>query len=161
MSLFNFGKKKEPAPAPEPIPLDYPTPKKDIKCALTFTQNKSFKGFRRARVSMGTSEVVWNNIDYFRDCGYDFTNRAVQVLVLRSDTDPGVQLKVLVDGRYLGNVYQSNKNAEIFDAVTSKKVDKVHIKVEDTVIDGKYYGTETFLMFHWPDMGPKVNVTVE
>ena len=161
MSLFNFGKKKEPAPAPEPIPLDYPTPKKDIKFALTFTQNKSFKGFRRARVSMGTSEVVWNNIDYFRDNGYDFTNRAVQVLVIRSDTDPGVQLKVLVDGRYLGNVYQSNKNAEIFDAVTSKKVDKVHIKVEDTVIDGKYYGTETFLMFHWPDMGPKVSVTVE
>ena len=161
MSLFNFGKKKEPAPAPEPIPLDYPTPKKDIKFALAFTQNKSFKGFRRARVSMGTSEVVWNNIDYFRDNGYDFTNSAVQVLVLRSDTDPGVQLKILVDGRYLGNVYWSSKNAEIFDAVTNKKVDKVHIKVEDTYVDGKYYGTEAFLMFHWPDMGPKVNVTVE
>ena len=85
-----FGKKKkkkEPAPAPKPIPLDYKTPKKDIKSVHTFTQSKGFKGFRRVRVSMGTSE--------------------------------------------------------------------------DTVIDGKYYGTETFLMVHWPNMGPKVYVTVE
>ena len=161
MALFKFGKKKESAPAPEPIPLDYKTPKKDIKFALTFTQAKSFKGFRRVRVSMGTSDVVWNNIEYFRDNGFDFTNSAVQVLVLNSDMDPGVQLKVLVDGRFLGYVYWSNKNAEVFDAVTNKKVDKVYIKIEDTVIDGKYYGTETFLMVHWPNMGPKINVTVE
>ena len=148
MALFKFGKKKEPAPAPEPIPLDYKTPKKDIKFALTFTQAKSFKGFRRVRVSMGTSDVVWNNIEYFRDNRFDFTNSAVQVLVL-------------VDGRFLGYIYWSNKNAEVFDAVTSKKADKVYIKIEDTVIDGKYYGTETFLMVHWSNMGPKINVTVE
>lgn len=161
MALFKFGKKKEPAPAPEPIPLDYKTPKKDIISAQTFTQAKGFNGFRRVRVSMGTSDVVWNNIEYFRDNGFDLTNSAVQVLVIKSDMDPGVQLKVLVDGRFLGNIYWSNKNAEVFDAITDKKADKVYIKIEDTVIDGKYYGTETFLMVHWPNMGPKINVTVE
>ena len=159
-----FGKKKkkkEPAPVQEPIPLDYKTPKKDIRSVHTFTQAKGFKGFRRVRVSMGTSEVVWNNIEYFRTNGYDFANSAVQILVLRSDTDPGVQLKVLVDGRFLGYVYWSNKSAEVFDAITDKKVDKVYIKIEDTLIDGKYYGMETSLMVHWPNMGPKINVTVE
>ena len=161
MALFKFGKKKEPAPAPEPIPLDYKTPKKDIKSVHTFTQAKGFKGFRRVRVSMGTSNVVWNNIEYFRGNGFDLANSAVQVLMLNSDIDPGVQLKMLVDGRFLGNIYRSNKNAEAFDAVTDKKVDKVYVKIEDTAIDGKYYGTETFLMVHWPNMGPKINVTVE
>ena len=159
-----FGKKKkkkEPAPAPEPIPLDYKTPKKDIKSVQTFTQANGFKGFRRVRISMGTSDVVWNNIEYFRDNGFDFTNSAVQVLVIRSDMEPGVQLKVLVDGRFLGNIYRYEKNAEAFDAVIDKNVDKVYVKIEDTVIDGKYYGTETFLMIHWPNMGPKVYVTVE
>lgn len=159
MALFKFGKKKEPAP--EPVPLDYKTPKKDIKSVHTFTQAKGFKGFRRVRVSMGTSNVVWNNIEYFRDNGYDFTNSAIQVLVIKSDMDPGVQLKVLVDGRFLGNIYRSKSNGEAFDAVTDKKVDNAYIKIEDTVIDGKYCGTETFLMVHWPDMGPKINVTVE
>lgn len=161
MSLFGFGKKKEPAPAPKQIPLDYKTPKKDIKSVHTFTQSKGFKGFRRVRVSMGTSDVVWNNIEYFRDNGFDLTNSAVQVLVIRSDMEPGVQLKVLVDGRFLGNIYRYEKNAEAFDAVIDKNVDKVYVKIEDTVIDGKYYGTETFLMVHWPNMGPKVYVTVE
>lgn len=159
-----FGKKKkkkEPAPAPEPIPLDYKTPKKDIKSVQTFTQANGFKGFRRVRVSMGTSDVVWNNIEYFRDNGFDFTNSAVQVLVIRSDMDPGVQLKVLVDGRFLGNIYRYEKNAEAFDAVTDKKVDKVYVKIEDTFIDGKYYGSQSFLMLHWPNMGPKVTVKVE
>ena len=161
MALFNFGKKKEPVPAPEPIPLDYKTPKKDIKSVHTFTQAKGFKGFRRIRLSMGTSNVVWNNIEYFRGNGFDLANSAVQVQVVKSDIDPGVQLKVLVDGRFLGNIYRSNKNAEAFDAVADKKVDKVYVKIEDTVIDGKYYGTETFLMVHWSNMGPKINVTVE
>lgn len=159
-----FGKKKkkkEPAPAPKPIPLDYKTPKKDIKSVHTFTQSKGFKGFRRVRVSMGTSDVVWNNIEYFRDNGFDLTNSAVQVLVLKSDMEPGVQLKVLVDGRFLGNIYRYKTNAEAFDAVIDKNVDKAYVKIEDTVIDGKYYGTETFLMVHWPNMGPKVYVTVE
>lgn len=161
MALFKFGKKKEPAPAPEPIPLDYKVPKKDIKSVQTFTQSKGFKGFRRVRVSMGTSDVVWHNIDYFRDNGYDFTNSAVQLQAIKSDIEPGVYLKVVVDGRYLGNIYHSSKNGEAFDAVTDKKVDKVYVKIEDTVIDGKYYGTETFLMLHWPNMGPKISVTVE
>ena len=160
MALFNFGKKK-PAPDPEPIPLDYKTPKKDIISVQTFTQSKGFKGFRRVRVSMGTSKVVWNNIEYFRDNGYDFANSAVQVLAIKSETDPAALLKILVDGRFLGNVYRNNKNAEAFDAIMDKKADKVYVKIEDTVKDGKYYGTETFIMIHWPDMGPKVKVTVE
>lgn len=161
MALFSFGKKKEPAPVPEPIPLDFKPPKKDILSVQTFTQSKGFKGFRRARVSMGTSNVVWNNINYFRDNGYDFTNSAVQVLEIKSDIDPGVQLKVVVDGRFLGNIYWSSKNAEVFDAITNKKIDKVYIKIEDTFLDGKYYGTEAFLMLHWPNMGPKVKISIE
>ena len=157
-----FGKKKKStAPTPEPIPLDCDTPKKDIKFALDFTQAKSFKGFRRVRISMGTSNIVWNNIDYFRDNGYDFTNSAVQILVLNSDMDPGVQLKVLADGRFLGYVYWTSKSSEAFDAVESKKIDKVYLKIEDTFIDGKYYGTEAYLMLHWPNMGPRVNTTVK
>lgn len=155
MSLFGFGKKKAPAPAPKQIPLDYKVPKKDIKSVQTFTQSNGFKGFRRVRVSMGTSDAVEHNIDYFRENGYDFANRAVQIMAIVSDMDPGVYLKVVVDGRYLGNIYRSKSNAEAFDAVTDKKVDKVHIKIEDTFIDGKYYGSEEFIMLHWPDMKPK------
>jgi hypothetical protein len=159
-----FGKKKkkkDPAPAPEPIPLDYKTPKKDIKFVQTFTQANGFKGFRRVSISTGTSDVVWNNIEYFRDNGCDLTNSAVQLLVIRSDMEPGVQIKVLVDGRFIGNIYRYKTNAEAFDAVIDKNVDKVFVKIEDTVIDGKYYGTQAFLMLHWPNMGPKINVKVE
>ncbi len=150
-----FGKKKkkkEPAPAPEPIPLDYKTPKKDIKSVHSFTQSDSFDGFRRVRISMGTSDVVENNLDYFRNNGCDFTNSKVEVLVIKSDMEPGVQLKIMVDGRFMGNIYRSKSNAEAFDAVTEKKVDKVYVKIEDTVLDGKYYGSECFVMVHWPDM---------
>lgn len=160
MSLFGFGKKKARAPAPE-LPLDFKVPKKDIIFVQTFTQSKNFKGFRRVRVSMGTSDVVEHNIDYFRDNGYDFTNSAVQIQTIKSDLDPGVLLKVVVDGRFLGNIYRGKGNAEAFDAVTDKKIDKVYVKIEDAFIDGKYYGTETYIMLHWPNMGPKVYVTVE
>lgn len=150
--LFGKKKKKEPAPAPKQIPLDYKTPKKYIKSVQTFTQSESLDGFRRVRISMGTSDVVENNLDYFRSNGCDFTNSSVQLLVIRSDMEPGVQLKVLVDGRFLGNIYRSKSNAEAFDAAVDRKVDKVYVKIEDTVLDGKYYGSESFVMFHWPDM---------
>ena len=157
-----FGKKKnKKAPAPKSLPLDFEVPKKDIKFIRTFTQADSFKGFRSVRISADTSKVVENNIDFFRDNGYDFTNCTVQLQAIKCDIDPGVKLKVVVDGRFIGNIYRGKGNAEAFNAVMDNEVDKAYIKIEDAYIDGKYYGTQGFIMLHWPNMGPKVNVTVK
>lgn len=150
MLLFGFGKKKEPAPAPKSLPLDFKVPKKDIKFIQIFPQSESSDGFCRARVSPGSSDLVERNTDYFRKRGFE--GSSIQLMTVRSDMDPGIHLRVIVDGRYLGNIYNGKFNAEPFAALTSRKVDRVHMEVVDTAVDGKYYGSECFAMVHWPDM---------
>ena len=159
MALFNFGKKKA---APAPVLSDERViPKKDIISVQTFTQAKSFRGFRRVRISASGLDGVEKNQIYFRERGFDFTNSAVQVMVVKANNDLGMCLRIVADGKFLGNVYKNDGNSEAFDKAIDKKIDKVYVKLEDKIIDGQLYGTESFIMVHWPNIAPKVKVTVE
>lgn len=160
MSLFRSKKKNEPEPAPAKSE-ERVIPKSDIKYVYTFTQAKSFRGFRRVGISFYGLDGVDKNLTYFGERDYDFTNSAVQIMIVKANNDVGVCLRIVVDGKFIGNVYKNSSNAEAFDAALDKKLDKAYVKIEDTVIDGKYYGTEAFIMLHWPDMGPRVKIEVK
>ena len=160
MALFNFGKKKKSDPVPE-LTDERIIPKKDILSVQTFTQSKTFRGYRRVRISTNGLDGVEKNQIYFRERGFDFTNSAVQLMTVKANNDFGKCLRIVVDGRFLGNIYRSGANDEAFDKVLDKAVDKVYVKLEDTIIDGQYYGTESYIMMHWPGIAPKLKVTVE
>ena len=147
---------------PEPVLSDErPLSKKDIFSIQTFTQAKSFKGFRRVTISTDNLDGVEKNMAFFRSRDFDFTNCAVQVMVVKARNDEGKCLRIVADGRFLGNVYKNISNYEAFDMAVNQKLDKVYLKYEDAVIDGKLYGTNTYIMFHWPNIAPKIKVTVE
>lgn len=160
MALFNFGKKKatlQPQLSEERI-----IPKKDIISVQTFTQAKSFRGFRRINISTYMLDGVEKNLAYFRERGFDFANSAVQVMVVKAKNDEGKCLRIVIDGKFIGNVYKNSSNSEAFEMAVAKKLDKVHVLIEDVILDdGKYYGTETYILLHWPNIGPKVKVSVE
>ena len=160
MALFNFGKKKA-APQPQ-LSEERIIPKKDIISVQTFTQAKAFRGFRRIKISTNNLDGVEKNLAYFRDRGFDFANSAVQVMVVKANNEEGKCLRIVVDGKFVGNVYKSGSNSEAFDMAVDKKIDKVYMLIEDVILDdGKYYGTRAYILLHWPNMAPKVKVSVE
>ncbi len=160
MALFNFGKKKA-APKPQ-LSEERIIPKKDIVSVQTFTQSKSFRGFRRIKISTYNLDGVEKNLAYFRERGFDFANSAVQVMVVKANNEEGKCLRIVVDGKFIGNVYKNSSNSEAFEMAVAKKLDKVYVLIEDVILDdGKYYGTETYILLHWPNIGPKVKVSVE
>ena len=157
MSLFNHFKKAQPVKYTEERTI----PKKDIISVQTFTQAKSFRDFRRVRISTNGLDGVEKNFAYFREKKFDFTNAAVQIMTVKANNDFGKCLRIVVDGRLIGNVYRSDSNAEAFDVALDKKVDKVYVRIEEKIIDGVNYGSSSYLMLHWPNMGPKVSVNIE
>ena len=112
MSLFNRFKKNQPVTE---YTEERTIPKKDIISVQTFTQAKSFRGFRRVRISTYGLDGVEKNFAYFREKEFDFTNAAVQIMTVKANNDFGKCLRIVVDGRFIGNVYRSDSNAEAFD----------------------------------------------
>lgn len=146
---------------PEPqLTQERALPKKDIYSTQTFTQSKSFKGFRREKLSTFGLDGVELNHKYFREqYNDDFTNSAIQLMVVKARNDEGKCVRVVVDGRFMGNLYRSERTAESFDMIVAKKIDKAHFRVETAYYaDGSLMGYNTYIMVHWPGIGPRVTI---
>ena len=156
MSLLKkILKQKEPEPV---FSQERAIPKKDIRSVQTFTNSKSFKGFRKAKLNEYGLDGIDLNHDYFyKTSKFDFTNSAVQLMVVKANNNEGKCIRVVVDGRFMGNVYRS-KDADLFDNIVNKKVDKVHFHVEYAEDKGKLLASAGALLVHWPNMGPRVTI---
>lgn len=150
---------------PEPVlSQERPLPKKDIISVQTFTQSKNFRGFRREKVSGQSLDGVELNHKYFREEREDnFDNSAIQLMIVKANNDYGKCIRVVVDGRFMGNIYRrDNGSTEVFDAIEAKLIDKVHFQVDTSYHDdGSLMGYSTYIMVHWPNMPPKIKVSVE
>jgi len=129
-------------------------PKSNIKSVQTFTQSRSFKGFRRERITTHNLDGVEKNTLYFKARDYDFTNSAIQLMVVKANTDEGICIRIVVDGRFMGNMYRNERNAETFDNIVARNIDKAHFRIEEAT------GSSTIsnLFVHWPGIGPRVTV---
>lgn len=134
-----FGKKKTAPPQPA-LSVQRELPKSDIIKVLTFTQAKQFRGFKREFVKSFGLDGTALNLAYFREKGFDFTNSAIQVMLVKANNDYGKCVRLVVDGRFLGNVYRDDANAEWFGHVEDGSADKAFVKIEDPKI---------YLFLHW------------
>lgn len=138
-----FGKKKNTPPPQPALSVQRELPPSDILKVMTFTQAKSFRGFKRGFVKSFGLDGTALNLAYFRSKGFDFTNSAIQVMLVKANNDYGKCVRVVVDGRFLGNVYRDDGfNKEWFDHVEEGTVDKAYIKIEDPKI---------YLFLHWTE----------
>lgn len=131
-------------------------PKTDILSVQTFTQSRGFKGYRRERVSIRHLDGVELNLMHFAEAGFDFTNSAIQLMVVKANNEIGICIRVVVDGRFIGNMYRSERNAETFDNIVAKNIDKVHIRVEPMTDDIQNY--DVWLFAHWKGIAPRVTI---
>ena len=160
MALFGLGKKKQTKTVPPTQPKRIPMvpPVHEVVTSITLTQSKAFRGYRRLKISSRNSDIIENNEKYFKQCDWDFSNRTVQLMVEKIPDVNDVRVLIIVDGRFLGNLYRNDRNAEAIDKIVSGEVDGVFIKYDEKIIDGESYGSEAFVFLHWPDMGVKVSV---
>lgn len=138
-----FDQSKEPE-----LSYERQLPKKDIISVQTFTHSKAFKGFRREKISTYGLDGVERNHRHFAELGNDFANSAIQLMVVKANTETGNCIRIVVDGLFMGNMYRNPRNAESYDRIVAKEIDKVHFHVEG----------DTYIMLHWPGIGPRVTV---
>jgi len=159
MSLLNkiFNSKKSD---PEPVlTQERVIPKKDILSVQTFTHSRGFKGFRRVKLSTyGLDGVELNHRYLYKKNKFDFDNSAIQLMTVKATNETGTCIRVVIEGRFVGNIYKNERNAEIFDNIVDKNIDKVHAHVEYAEDDKGLLAYDTYIMVHWPNMGPKITI---
>ena len=88
MSLFNRFKKNQHVTE---YTEERTIPKKDIISVQTFTQAKSFRGFRRVRISTNGLDGVEKNFAYFREKDFDFTKLRCYEYLKNKTASPGIR----------------------------------------------------------------------
>lgn len=137
MALF---KKKQSAPVPAPNQ----EPTVSISEQQEFIQAKSFRGFKRFQIRSSYARLeIEKNLDYLKTLNYDFDGKMVSIL-LGTHSELGECILVLIGGLLVGSLFNSNKYAEMFDALKQHRIDKAHLRVEDTE-----YGQGVYLFLHW------------
>ncbi len=136
-----FKKKKESTPAPAPVRNEATV---DIKSKIDLVQSSSFKGCKRFQIrSSYLRPEVEKNREYLKSLGYDFKGKMVTILY-GIHSELGECILVHIGGLLIGSLFNSDKYAEMFDAVKSNSIDKAYLKIEDSE-----YGTATYLFLHW------------
>ena len=136
-----FKKKKESTPAPAPVRNEATV---DIKSKIDLVQSGSFKGCKRfeLRSSYLRPEVEQNRA-YLKNLGYDFKGKMVTIMY-GIHSELGECILVHIGGLLIGSLFNSNKYAELFEAVKNNSIDKAHLKIDESE-----YGTATYLFLHW------------
>ena len=138
-----FKKKKESTPAPAPAP-GRDTATVDIKSKIELVQSGSFKGCKRFQLrSFYLRPEVEQNHAYLKNLGYDFKGKMVTILY-GIHSELGECILVHIGGLLIGSLFNSDKYAELFDAIKSNSIDKAHLRIEESE-----YGTATYLFLHW------------
>ena len=136
-----FKKKKESTPAPAPVRTEATV---DIKSKIDLVQSDSFRGCKRFQIrSSYLRPEVEKNRAYLKNLGYDFKGKMVTIMY-GIHSELGECILVHIGGLLIGSLFNSDKYAEMFEAVKSNSIDKAHLKIEDTE-----YGTATYLFLHW------------
>ena len=137
MSLFKKKKASAPASVRNEVPVD-------IKSKIDLVQSSSFKGCKRFQIrSSYLRPEVEKNREYLKSLGYDFKGKMVTILY-GIHSELGECILVHIGGLLIGSLFNSDKYAEMFDAVKSNSIDKAYLKIEDSE-----YGTATYLFLHW------------
>lgn len=136
-----FKKKKETVPVPAPVVTEATV---DIKEKIDLTQSGSFKGCKRFQLrSSYLRPEVEANREYLKSLGYDFKGKMVTILY-GIHSELGECILVHIGGLLIGSLFNSDKYAEMFEAVKSHSIDKAHLRIEESE-----YGTATYLFLHW------------
>ena len=136
-----FKKKKESTPAPAPARNEATV---DIKSKIDLVQSGSFKGCKRFQIrSSYLRPEVEKNREYLKSLGYDFKGKMVTILY-GIHSELGECILVHIGGLLIGSLFNSDKYADLFEAVKSNSIDKAHLRIEDSE-----YGTATYLFLHW------------
>lgn len=115
-----------------------------IKRQYSFIQAKSFRGFKRFKLSTSYNRFdVEANQEKFRNEGFDFTGKRIDIafvqLAVRDEA-----MVVYVDGLQIGARSFCDKEAEVYKAMKDGRIDQAYVRIEDTE-----YGTGTYLFLHW------------
>lgn len=150
-----FKKATDPYPG---LSHERKIPYTDIISTQAFIQAKSFKGYRRGKISSYGLDGVERNERYFCDNGADLTGSRIDLLVVKANNDAKKCIRILVDGRFLGNIYRNDMNREYFNKIVKQQIDGAYVKLDTVEIDGQIQVTGSYLMVHWPGMGPRVTI---
>ena len=156
MSLMKlFKKTTDPYPG---LSHERKIPYTDVISTQAFIQAKSFRGYRREKISSYGLDGVERNERYFCDNGADLTGSRIDLLVVKADNDIKKCIRILVDGKFIGNIYRSDTNREYFNKIVKQQIDGAYVKLDTVTIDGRTQVVSSYLMVHWPGIGPRVTI---
>ena len=99
----------------------------------TYNQAKSFKGFKRIRLTTYKERDVDATLSYFAGRNYDFTNSAIQfqyVRVMNGSVIGGFSVvNVYADAKRIGCIYDTNYDN--FDLLTKENIDSAYLRVDN------------------------------
>ena len=150
-----FKKAADPYPG---LSHERKIPYTDIISTQAFIQAKSFRGYRREKISSYGLDGVERNERYFCDNGADLTGSRIDLMVVKADNDIKKCIRILVDGKFLGNIYRSDTNREYFNKIVKQQIDGAYVKLDTVTIDGRTQVASSYLMVHWPGIGPRVTI---
>ena len=133
-------------------------PYTDIISTQAFIQAKSFRGYRREKISSYGLDGVERNERYFCDNDPDLTGSRIDLMVVKANNDAKKCIRILVDGRFLGNIYRNDMNREYFNKIVKQQIDGAYVRLDTVTLDGRIQVTSSYLMVHWPGIGPRVTI---
>lgn len=156
MSLIKlFKKTTDPYPG---LSHERKIPYTDVISTQAFIQAESFRGYRREKISSYGLDGVERNERYFCDNGADLTGSRIDLMVVKANNDAKKCIRILVDGRFLGNIYRNDMNREYFNKIVKQQIDGAYVKLDTVEIDGQIQLVSSYLMVHWPGIGPRVTI---
>jgi len=136
-------------------------PQSDIVSVQAFIQAKTFRGYRREPISTYGLDGVERNICILRDQqNFDLTGSRIDIMTVKM-ANKRKCLRILVDGKFIGNIYKNDMNTEYFDKAVKQKIDGAYVKIDTVMFEGRKEATKLYLMLHWPGIGPRVDVDVK
>lgn len=150
-----FKKAADPYPG---LSHERKIPYTDIISTQAFIQAKSFRGYRREKISSYGLDGVERNERYLCDNGADLTGCRIDLLVVKANNDAKKCIRILVDGKFIGNIYRSDTNREYFNKIVKQQIDGAYVKLDTVEIDGQIQLVSSYLMVHWPGIGPRVTI---
>lgn len=151
MALFGIKKKKTVADQKPPAPK-YEIPPFSLWNKYSFEQSNSFRGCKRFQLRLSYARPICEaNVDKFRQRGFDLKGSHVDLLHgMINDANQFEAIVVVVDGLQIGSLWRSDKYDDVFQALVDKRIEKVHIRIEDVVLDdGTEAGTAVYMYLKW------------
>lgn len=150
-----FKKAADPYPG---LSHERKIPYTDIISTQAFIQAKSFRGYRREKISSYGLDGVERNERYFCDNDPDLTGSRIDLMVVKANNDAKKCIRVVVDGKFLGNIYRNDVNREYFNKIVKQQIDGAYVRLDTVTLDGRIQVASSYLMVHWPGIGPRVTI---